>query len=204
MTTGHVQTNEVSNDASVESEGNSQNDVTTAHAKGNPAVLLQTADILLKNSSNKRELKVKALFDSGSQRTYITERVCKFLDLPTEKTESININIFGSKQADQSIVKNVKVTAVTNKKNELKFNALSYPHTCLPLQRHSIHLAKSHFNSDIHFADSGDCNGDIDLLIGSDFMWIFFTGNIIRSKTLQGLVALETEFGWVIGGPTAS
>lgn len=42
------------------------------------------------------------------------------------------------------------------------------------------------------------------MLIGSDFMWSFFTGKIIRSKSLQGLVAMETEFGWVLGGPTAS
>lgn len=202
VTTSHVQASE-GDSQHQERDGDSQNDVTTTHAKGNSAVLLQTADVLLKNTNNNRELKIKALFDSGSQRTYITERARNFLDLPTEKTETININTFGSKQATSSIVKNVNVTAVTNKKNELKFNALCYPHICLPLQRHSIHFARSHF-PDIHFADSGNSNGEIDLLIGSDFMWSFFTGKIIRSKSSNGLIAMETEFGWVLGGPTVS
>ena len=38
------------------------------------------------------------------------------------------------------------------------------------------------------------------MLIGSDYMWYFFTGHLIRSEKTPGLVAIETIFGWVVGG----
>ena len=41
-------------------------------------------------------------------------------------------------------------------------------------------------------------NLNIDILIGSDFYWIFFNGNVINAN--EGPVAMETCLGWVLGG----
>lgn len=57
-------------------------------------VLLQTADVLLKSEHSRRELKVKVLFDSGSQRTYISEKASKFLSLQTKRSERLEITYF--------------------------------------------------------------------------------------------------------------
>ena len=51
----------------------------------------------------------------------------------------------------------------------------------------------------VTFADSGEMN-DIDLLIGSDFYWELATGNVKKGKQ-DGLVALDTEFGYTFSVP---
>ena len=47
----------------------------TAQAKTKGTVLLQTARAIATNSSNCMSTPVRILFDSGSQRTYVTEEV---------------------------------------------------------------------------------------------------------------------------------
>ena len=44
-----------------------------------------------------------------------------------------------------------------------------------------------------------DTNSDIDILIGSDYYFDFILGNIVRGD--GGLVAVESEFGWLVSGP---
>ena len=41
----------------------------------------------------------------------------------------------------------------------------------------------------------------VDVLIGADYYWSFFTGNIIKGDS-YGPVALETNLGWVLSGPS--
>ena len=41
---------------------------------------------------------------------------------------------------------------------------------------------------------------DIDLLIGSDFYWLLFTGNV-KFGNPQEPVGVETKFRWVLNGP---
>ena len=50
----------------------------------------------------------------------------------------------------------------------------------------------------------GAVNGtvSVDLLIGADHYWSFFTGGIIRGDP-SGPVALETKLGWILSGPAA-
>ena len=40
---------------------------------------------------------------------------------------------------------------------------------------------------------------DIDVLIGSDFLWCFQNGNTVRGKANEP-VAVETTLGWVLSG----
>ena len=37
------------------------------------SILLQTADIVLENPNNKKQVETKVLFDQGSQRSYVTK-----------------------------------------------------------------------------------------------------------------------------------
>ena len=45
------------------------------------SILLQTADIVLENPNNKKQVKTKVLFDQGSQRSYVTKRIKNVLGL---------------------------------------------------------------------------------------------------------------------------
>ena len=41
----------------------------------------------------------------------------------------------------------------------------------------------------------------VDVLIGADYYWSFFSGNIMKGDPYEP-VALETNLGWVLSGPT--
>ena len=58
-------------------------------------VLLQTAQTYAFDE-NSNKVPVYVLFDSGSQKSYIVERLRKMLTLKIEGTERLNLNIFGS------------------------------------------------------------------------------------------------------------
>ena len=49
-----------------------------------------------------------------------------------------------------------------------------------------------------NFADTGE-HYDIDLLIGSDCYWNFFTGKTLKGKN-NTVIASESKFGWVLNG----
>ena len=55
----------------------------------------------------KNEVKIKTLFDSGSQRMYMSNRVIKILNLKIESTETMSINTFRN-TSKTSLVDQVK------------------------------------------------------------------------------------------------
>ena len=57
--------------------------------------LLQTARAQICNIETEETLTTRILFDTGSQRTYITENLRKLLKLKTLRTENVIINTFG-------------------------------------------------------------------------------------------------------------
>ena len=56
-------------------------DSSTNYASSFSSVILPTTEILLENPLNKQEVRVTALFDQSSQRTYVTQRVKNILQL---------------------------------------------------------------------------------------------------------------------------
>ncbi len=56
-------------------------------------VLLQTARAVARDG--KKSIPVRVLFDTGSQRTYITNSVQKRLNLKPTSKETLNLNTFG-------------------------------------------------------------------------------------------------------------
>ena len=66
-------------------------------------VLLQTATVSVSNN-------IQLLFDSGSQRSYISTEIRNRLKLPTLRTERLVINTFGNQDAQ---IKNIDVVPLT-------------------------------------------------------------------------------------------
>ena len=52
----------------------------------------------------------------------------------------------------------------------------------------------------LQFACGTSDSVSVDVLIGADYYWSFFTGNIIKRDPSEP-VALETKLGWVLSGP---
>jgi hypothetical protein len=60
-------------------------------------VMLQTATATATNEDATRSTKVKILFDSGSQRSYISDKLKSRLNLQPETTETLHLNTFGER-----------------------------------------------------------------------------------------------------------
>ena len=59
-------------------------------------VLLQTADCIISNPRETKELKIKVLLDPGSQKTYLSDAVKDYLKLDAITKQNIAIKTFGS------------------------------------------------------------------------------------------------------------
>ena len=71
------------------------------------SILLQTAEIVLENPFNTKEMRVKALLDQRSQRSYLSQRIKSILDLAPISKENISISTFGNPNSKQSTLENV-------------------------------------------------------------------------------------------------
>ena len=77
-------------------EGNGH--AVTATAKSNSTVVMQKARTLVFGKDAMKKVPVTILFDSGSLKSYVTDSLQKKLGLQVEKTETMNLNIFGTQR----------------------------------------------------------------------------------------------------------
>ena len=115
------------------------------------------------------------MFDSGSQRTFVSERVTKTLKLTSEGKENIPLNTFANSVSMDSLVNRVKVNILLGFDNENKsfeISALCLPLICLPLKKQPLSYVQNLPEFvELEFADIGDTGNEVNLLIGSDFYW---------------------------------
>ena len=64
----------------------------------NKSILLQTAYAKLSSFNSNNTNVARITFDTGSQKTYVTNDVKKYLNLPTLRTERIFVNEFGNQE----------------------------------------------------------------------------------------------------------
>jgi hypothetical protein len=145
------------------------------------------------------------IFYSGSQRSYLTQRVRNKLQLPTGNTESLRIKTFGECETASCETVNLAVGDITGR-TRTQVEAFVVPVICAPLGNQEIDRAQvpveyKHL-SDLNLADNNEGDGvaEIDLLIGADQIGKFFTGKIRREENANGPIASETILGWVLSG----
>jgi hypothetical protein len=147
-------------------------------------------------------MRIRVIFDSGSQRSYITQHIKEQLNLNPGKGESLMIKTFGNNESSElKICENVElVVKDSNGQFAVPVHLFVVPTICQPLGSQEIDKAKRNFAylNDIELADSnnGESGIEIDMLIVADFYWKFFTGNIKQGE-IGGPAASETKLGWV-------
>ena len=104
-----------------------------------------TAAVFLENPNTKRQVKVKVLLDASSQRTYISKRIQKFLNLSTKAVEDVNIRTFGNSQTLSKSIDRVLLVAKTNNHANILIKALCLPMLCLRISNPSITFQKEQF-----------------------------------------------------------
>ena len=189
--------------ANIPKNENAQNNAqdlttTTTNVSNNKNnVLLQTATVSISGVDNKKQFdNVQLLFDSGSQRSYISEELCISLNLPTLRKETIAINTLGSKEAQVKIIDVVPVRFVSQDK-VIETECFCTSLICAGLLNQNILLVSSSYPhlKNLSLADtSKDKNKEIDILIGADYYYRFIYGKQNEP------IALESVFGWILTG----
>ena len=152
-------------------------------------------------------LKVRAIFDIGAQRSYVSQRVVNTLKLETIKIETLRIATFGNQNQQLQVVNLIEL-ALTKPETGFEMTLYTFlvPRICSDLQGQDLHWVKETYPClwDIDFADTCSEGGptQIDLLIGSDYIWNFFDDKAIRGKESGqgGPVAVSTKVGLVFSG----
>ena len=109
--------------------------------------MLQTAVVIVKNAKDSKELKVKVLFDNGSQRLYISNRVANFLNLSSESVEYICISTFRNNQPSNQKANVVTVQLKSEVEESIDLKVLSVPFICMPLKNQPIKIAQREFEN---------------------------------------------------------
>ena len=167
--------------------------------------LLMTCRILV-SAPDGTSVEARAVLDSASSASFISERLAQSLCLPRSNQNARISGIAGisHKSPIQSIA-TFNISAVRSSSKKIGVTAVIVPRvTCdLPLHPISFDLKWNHL-SNLQLADPMFGQpGKIDILLGVDvFVNVLLHGR--RFGPPGSPVAFETEFGWVLAGETES
>ena len=169
------------------------------------SVLLQTATAeVVRPDNDSYSPSVRLVFDSCSQRSYVTKDLKDKLKLPVIGRESLLIKTFGESDARLRTCEIVQVGIKTVCDEIVYIQAYVVPVICGPLTQQPTELAQSSCEH-LHGLSLADrCGrGDlpISILIGADHYWSLVEGTVVRGAPWQP-VALATKLGYVLSGPT--
>ena len=166
-------------------------------------VLLQTAKAVAVNPNNGKKCEIRILFDSGSQRSYISEEVKDKLQLKAEKKETLNLNTFGNSKFKKQDCQLVSFCVELSNGQLIRLTALTYPEICSPLPTQVDIGSFTHLHG-LDFADDIEVGtkDNISVLIGADQYYEIVVGDIVRGE--QGPVAVRSKLGWILSGNTGN
>ena len=151
-------------------------------------------------------VKVRALLDSGSTSSFVSERVVQSLGL-SRHSQALTVSGIGglSHKSPLSSVSTFEISSLTSSNAKYTISAIVVPRvTCdLPLQPVYNSSQWSHL-SNITLADPDFATpGRIDLLLGADiYSDVLLHGR--RCGPPNTPTAFETQFGWVLTGRTSA
>ena len=137
-----------------------QNHTNTMYVDAHTQVLLQTAVLQLLNPtvSPSTQVQVRAILDSGSQRTYVTSRTREALQLATKWTERLSIKTFGSAEGHDTECAVVELDLLAKSGERLGLSALVVPFICPPMTSQPVSLCRERHKHllELDLADTAD------------------------------------------------
>ncbi len=165
------------------------------------SVLLQTATAeVVRPDNDSFPLSVRLVFDSCSQRSYMTKNLKDKLGLPVIGRESLLIKTFRESDARLRTWEIVQVGIKTRCDAIVYIQAYVVPVICGPLTQQPTGLAQSSYEHLHDFCLADSCGGrdlPISILIGADYYWSLVEGTIVRGAPWEP-VALATKLGYVL------
>ena len=167
--------------------------------------LLMTCRVLV-SALDGSSIEARAILDSASSASFISERLAQSLCLPRSNRNARILGIAGiSHKSPIQSVATFNISAVRSSSKKISVTAVVVPRvTCdLPLHPIPFDLKWNHL-SNLQLADpTFGQPGRIDILLGVDvFVNVLLHGR--RFGPPGSPVAFETQFGWVLAGETES
>ncbi|XP_077263140.1 uncharacterized protein LOC143898010 [Temnothorax americanus] len=166
-------------------------------------VLLATARVLVRTTEG-RALRIRALIDTGSEATFITERAAQALHSKRQKTK-VRVTGLGGRCSNVSNYRTfITLSPCSSEFYHVNTRALILPTLTSYKQMPKVdHELFPHLR-DLQLADADPSNQDrIDLLIGADIYGSILLEGLRKGSETEP-VAQRTIFGWVIFGPYSS
>ncbi|CAL1280117.1 unnamed protein product [Larinioides sclopetarius] len=161
-------------------------------------VYLQT--IVLKLCNNGKEIILRCLLDSGSQNSYLTQRIIDNFELQPVSKQTIVHGLFGGRETapKKHFLFNVVMKSMDNSFTR-KIKVFSERKICGYLPKiNDLQVLSEIKEKGIILPDLCDSAMEIDLLLGAGVISVILSGNAIKLRT--GLIAIETMLGFTIMG----
>ncbi|KAH8245664.1 hypothetical protein KR032_004909, partial [Drosophila birchii] len=143
----------------------------------------------------------RALFDSGSEATFISERMFNLLKLPFQKIQTQVSGLNQSVSAESTRLCQFAIRSPTKPGLQLDTAAYVLPELAGKLPSHPVSKNSLQDLPDLQWADPNFFeSSQIDILIGADILpSVMMQGT--RRNICGSLLGQETIFGWVLTGP---
>ena len=89
--------------------------------------------------------RLKVIFDSGSEKSFLSQRAYSCLQLPTVCTKNLKINTFGNENSQKSLAKKVRFQANTAENKSIETKAYVTSLICLPIKYQPVKSVKKTF-----------------------------------------------------------
>lgn len=164
-------------------------------------VLLSTALIKLYDDKG-RDYVVRAVLDSGSTSSLITERLCKRLNLTTRLVDR---SLLGINNATSRVGKTCRINMTSlNNSFSTELSCFVLPSITSLVPGHEINISNLAIPNNICLADpTFYMPAEIDILIGADLFWDLLGKQTIKLGKKKPVLC-ETRLGWIISGPIFS
>ena len=182
-----------------EDQASISHNVQANFAAGSTGVLLGTAVVQIYHLGH--FYPARALIDSGSEGTFISDRLFRLLELPSRSISAKISGLNNGVSASCTKVCSLVLSSRFNSGFRLQADAYVIPKVTGKLPSSSISAAHFANLPDVQLADSDFfTRSDIDLLIGSDLAPAIML-NGVRHNICGSLLGQETVFGWILSGP---
>ena len=129
-------------------------------------------------------VEVRIHFDSGSQWSYLTNKMRSILQVPSESSETMMIKTFGSDVQKIQSCDVVRVAIKTKDGENLELPLLTVPLICEPLIGQPLSYTYGTYShiAELDLADPphDHCDLTVSILIGLDHYWRLVSGEVIR------------------------
>ena len=173
---------------------------------GSQSIVLPTAAVLVKGR-NGRTVRATVLFDTGSNRSYVSSSLVRRCAPEWVECREIAYTAFGGSESgskSRNIYRVQMSGACVSNPAMVQIEAAEVPVICSPLARPSVPSSLLAAFGNLELADPPGDGGEltIDILIGLDNYWQLMGTGCLRSD--QGPVAQQTMFGWILSGLSGS